>query len=216
MAALEVWGRRTSSNVQALMWCIGELGLPYKRHDVGHRYGGNDTPEFLAMNPNGTVPVLRDGGGEPIWETGAITRYLAARYGTDEFWPKDPVARAQVDKWAEWSKLNVGGAFTGPIFWSIVRTAPSKQNAKAIQEGISRLDYFLDIAEVQLSRAQFIAGDTLTLADIQFGHVLFRYFDIPITRKDRPHLRRYYDMLTSRAAYREHVMVDYGELRVLD
>jgi hypothetical protein len=62
---LTVWGRKTSSNVQALMWCIGELGLRFSRHDIGHKYGGQDTPEFLAMNPNGTVPVLKDGDGEP-------------------------------------------------------------------------------------------------------------------------------------------------------
>src|SRR3954452_3535297 len=53
-AMLTIWGRKTSSNVQALMWCVGELELPFQRHDVGHRYGGNGTPEFLAMNPNGT------------------------------------------------------------------------------------------------------------------------------------------------------------------
>ena len=58
---LTVWGRKTSSNVQAVMWCIGELGLEYKRHDIGHRFGGNDSEEFLALNPNGTVPVLQDG-----------------------------------------------------------------------------------------------------------------------------------------------------------
>ncbi len=79
---LTIWGRKTSSNVQALMWGIGELALPYERHDVGHRHGGTDTPSFLAMNPNGTVPVLRDGEGEPLWETGAVLRYLAARYGS--------------------------------------------------------------------------------------------------------------------------------------
>jgi glutathione S-transferase len=79
---LTVWGRRSSSNVQALMWCIGELGLSYRRHDdAGHIYGVTDTPAFLAMNPNGTVPVLRDGDGQPLWETGAILRYLAGRYG---------------------------------------------------------------------------------------------------------------------------------------
>ncbi|KAA8651869.1 hypothetical protein EYZ11_004189 [Aspergillus tanneri] len=213
---LEIWGRRTSSNVQALMWCIGELGLPYKRHDVGHIYGGNDTPEFLVMNPNGTVPVLRDGDYEPLWETGAILRYLADRYGTPAFWPKDSVARARVDKWAEWSKLNIAMAFTQPIFWKVVRTAPSKQDPAAIQAAIAHLDHFLDIAEVQLSRGSYISGDTFTLADIQFGHVLFRYFDIPITRQDRPCLRRYYDALTARPAFREHVMVDYEELRVVD
>uniref|UniRef100_UPI0028B137AD glutathione S-transferase N-terminal domain-containing protein n=1 Tax=Mixta calida TaxID=665913 RepID=UPI0028B137AD len=62
---LKVWGRKTSSNVQAVMWCIGELGLPYQRVDIGHKYGGNQSPEFLAMNPNGLVPVLHDGDGPP-------------------------------------------------------------------------------------------------------------------------------------------------------
>lgn len=211
---LTVWGRKTSSNVQALMWCIGELGLPYERFDFGHRYGGTDTPAFLAMNPNGTVPVLRDGMGEPIWETGAILRYLAARYGSAPFWPGDGVARAKIDQWAEWAKINITLGFTAPIFWKVVRTAPADQDPVAISQAVAKFDKLLDIAESQLSRAAFLVGEDLTLADIQFGHVLFRYFDIPITRQHRPMLRRYYDALATRPAFREHVMVSYEELRV--
>ncbi len=213
---LTVWGRKTSSNVQALMWCIGELGLPYRRHDAGHRYGGTDTPEFLAMNPNGTVPVLRDGDGEPLWETGAILRYLATSYGPAAFWPASPPARAQIDKWAEWSKINVALGFTAPIFWAVVRTAPAAQDPAAIGRAVARLDAVLDIAEAQLSRNAFLAGAAFTLADIQFGHVLYRYFDISIERPPRPALRRYYDALATRPAFREHVMVSFEELRVLD
>ena len=213
---LTVWGRKTSSNVQALMWCIGELGLSYQRHDIGHRYGGADTAAFLAMNPNGTVPVLRDGEAAPIWETGAIMRYLAACYGAGIFWPRDVVTRALVDQWAEWSKINVASAFTAPIFWRVVRTAPSRQDPAAIGLAIAALDPFLDIAEVRLSRGKFLAGADFTLADIQFGHVLYRYFDIAISRQHRPALRYYYDALTLRPAFREHVMVSYEELRVSD
>ena len=115
------------------MWCIGELGLPYERHDAGHLYGGTDTPEFLSMNPNGTVPVLRDGDGEPLWETGAVLRHLAGRYGGAPFWPPDGPARARVDKWAEWSKINVTLGFTAPIIWRVVRTAPEDQDPQAIR-----------------------------------------------------------------------------------
>lgn len=212
---LTVWGRKTSSNVQALMWGIGELGLAYERHDAGHRFGGTDTPAFLSMNPNGTVPVLRDGDSEPLWETGSILRYLAGRYGAAPFWPAEGLARARIDKWAEWSKVNVTLAFTAPIFWRVVRTAPARQDPAAIGQAVAQLDRVLAIAEAQLSRGAFLAGDDFTLADIQLGHVLFRYFDIPIARPDRPALRRYYDALTTRPAYREHVMVSYEELRVL-
>ena len=210
---LKVWGRKTSSNVQALLWCIGELGLPYERYDVGHRYGGNDSPEFLAMNPNGTVPVVRDGNDAPLWETGAILRYLATRYGAGSFWPTDGSARAQIDKWAEWSKINVALGFTSPIFWRIVRTPPAQRNLPAILLAVANLDKFLDIAEAQLARHSFLTGHDFTLADVQFGHVLYRYFDIPIARQPRTQLRRYYDSLAARPSFREHVMVSYEELR---
>ncbi|GGF25177.1 glutathione S-transferase [Aliidongia dinghuensis] len=212
---MTIWGRKTSSNVQALMWCVGELGLAYERHDIGHKYGGNDTPEFLAMNPNGTVPVLRDGDDEPLWETGAILRYLAGRYADDRFWPQDPAARAQVDKWAEWSKINIALKFTAPVFWRVVRTAPRDRNSALIAEALAVLGKYLDIAENRLAVGRFLCGDDLTLADIQFGHCLYRYFDIAIERPDRPALRRYYDRLAARAAFREHVMVSYEDLRVL-
>lgn len=210
---LTVWGRATSSNVQALMWCIGELALPFSRLDIGHVHGGNDTPEFLALNPNGTVPVLLDGDGPPLWETGAILRYLAGRYGDDSFWPGNPLRRAEVDKWAEWAKINITLGFTGPIFWRVVRTPASQRDPVAISMALSGLTRFLSIAETQLSRHAHLAGDGFTLADIQFAHVLFRYFDIAIDRPMLPHLERYYRAMTERPAFREHVMVSYEPLR---
>ena len=82
------------------MWGIAELGLEYERLDYGHVYGGTDTPEFRAMNPNGLVPVIRD-GGLTLFESCAILRYLGSRYGGAPFWPEDPVVRAPVDVWAE-------------------------------------------------------------------------------------------------------------------
>lgn len=78
------------------------------------------------------------------------------------------------------------------------------------------LNGFPNIAETQLSKFPFLAGKHFTLADIQFGHILFKYFDIDIERSDHLHLRRVYETLKSRAAFREHVMVSYDELRVSD
>jgi glutathione S-transferase len=213
---LKVWGRKSSSNVQALMWCIGELNLAYERVDAGFTYGVVDTPEYLAMNPNGTVPTLRDVDNPPLWETGAILRYLANAYSADDFWPAEPIARAEVDKWAEWSKINIAARFTVPVFWRVVRTPPSKRNPAAISDALGVLGKYLDIAEKQLYRFQYLAADAFTLADIQFGHCLFRYFDIDIERAARPGLERYYAALSTRPAFREHVMLSYEELRVRD
>ena len=210
---LTIWGRKTSSNVQALMWCVGELDLPHIRHDAGHRFGGLDSDAFAALNPNRTIPVLRDGDGPVLWETGAILRYLAARYADDAFWPSDPLHRAEIDKWAEWAKLNVAMNFTGPVFWRVVRTAPSDRDPTAIRAALDALEIKLAIAETQLAAHRHLAGDRFTLADIQLGHVLYRYFDIAIDRKPLPNLARYYDELTKRPAYHAHVMVPYDALR---
>ncbi|KOC91536.1 glutathione S-transferase family protein [Winslowiella iniecta] len=212
---LQVWGRKTSSNVQALMWCIGELGLPYQRYDIGHKYGGNDTPEFLAMNPNGLVPVIKDLHGPALFETGAILRYLSGSYASAPFWPEDIAQRTQVDIWAEWAKTSVAAGFTAPIFWRVVRTAARDRDPQAIAAAIQRLTALLRIADARLAQHDYLAGNDFTLADIQLGHLLYRYYDIAIDRADLPALQRYYQRLTERPAYREHVMVSYEELRVV-
>ncbi len=196
------------------MWCVAELDLPYIRHDAGHIHGGLDTEAFGTLNPNRTVPVLRDGDGDPIWETGAILRYLAATYGAISFWPSDPVVRAQVDKWAEWAKINVAQEFTVPVFWRVVRTAPQDQDAQAIRAAVEELELKLAIADAQLAQNRYLAGAEFTLADIQLGHVLYRYYDIAIERADLRHLRRYYLDLCQRPAYQDHVTLSYDALRV--
>jgi glutathione S-transferase len=165
------------------------------------------------MNPNQTVPVLRDNGAAPLWETGAILRYLAARYASASFWPKDPALRAEVDKWAEWAKLNVAMAFTGPVFWQVVRTPKAQQNPQAIAAALKALHAKLALAEQQLARAKWLAGAEFTLADIQLGHILFRYFDIEVPRPAWPNLEAYFDQLMRRPAYKTHVALSYEELR---
>ena len=195
------------------MWCVGELGLEYRRHDLGHHFGGLGSRAFGELNPNRTIPVLQDRDAPPLWETGAILRYLANQYGSDAFWPRTPIQQAEVDKWAEWAKINVAMNFTVPVFWRTVRTAPARQDRRAIEQAIHTLESKLKIAEAILADHTYITGSNLTLADIQLGHVLFRYFDIDISRAKLPNLRRYYDTLAQRPAYQDHVMISYDELR---
>jgi len=208
-----VWGRASSSNVQSVMWCIAELGLPHERIDAGLMYGVNNTPDYLAMNPNGTVPTLIDGEGPALWESGAILRYLANTYADDAFWPKDPLKRADVDRWAEWGKVSVQMNFNAPIFWPVVRLPVETRNEEAVQAAIATFENKLRIAQDQLRHRTFLVGEQLTLADIQFGHILYRYFELEIDRADLPEIRRYYEMLTSMPNYRTHVMINFDELR---
>jgi glutathione S-transferase len=210
---LTVYGRKTSSNVQTVMWTIGELGLRYERLDYGHNFGGLGTAEYRELNPNSLVPTLKD-GDLIIWESAAIDRYLASRYGDGgSFWPSDPRARALVDQWAEWGKTTFQRAFTVPIFWARVRTPAADRDEDALAAALKRFDEVIGILEGPLAHQLYVAGDEFTLADISIGHVLYRYFDIDIPRIAHPLLESYYQRLTDRPAFREHVMVSYGDLR---
>lgn len=211
---LTIYGRASSSNVQLVMWAVAELGLAHERLDYGHIHGGTDTPEFRAMNPRGLVPVLRD-GDLVVWESCAILRYLASAYGDGgAFWPADPAARARVDIWAEWGKNELSQAFTAPIFWLRVRTAAKDRDEAALAAAIAKFEKHLDLLEGRLQGRSYVTGEDFTAADIVIGHLLFRWFDIDVPRRPRPNVEAYYQRLTERKAYRDHVMVDYSMLRV--
>jgi glutathione S-transferase len=215
---LTVYGRATSSNVQPVMWTIAELGLTATRLDIGHVYGGLDTPEFLAMNPHGRIPVLIDSedglGGAPIWESTAIIRYLAAKYGVGTLWIEDPAKRAQVEMWADWAKLDFASRFTVGVFWPVIRTKPGARDDAALKAALDQTSATLARAEAQLAKSPWLAGEEFSLADIIFAHILYRYFTIEIERPNLPALAAYYARLTERPAYAEHVMVSYESLRV--
>src|SRR6266576_2961671 len=90
---LKILGRKTSSNVQKVLWCCSELHIPFEREDVGGPFGKNNTPEYLARNPNGLVPTIDD-DGFVLWESNAIVRYLCAKHGVGKLWPNDLARRA--------------------------------------------------------------------------------------------------------------------------
>ncbi len=212
---ITVYGRSTSSNVQIVMWAIGELGLEYQRHDIGHSHGGNDTPAYLAMNPMGLVPTIRD-GDLVMWESGAILRYLAARYGDDRFWPRDPAIRGPLDMWAEWCKTEFGPTFNYRVFVPMVRVAPSRQDKAAIAKAIEATKPLARMLDRRIGAGPWLAGDDFTFADILTGNLLYRYFEHDFDKTRTPNLRAYYDRLRGRPAYLEHNCVSYEPLRVRD
>lgn len=210
---LTVYGRATSSNVQAVMWCIGELGLDYERLDIGHAHGGNRTPDYLAMNPNGLVPVVRDDGGAPMFESAAIVRYLACKYGDETFWPREPGVRAQLDMWADWIKTSFGPAFGNGVFFPMVIQPVAQRDHAAISAAIEKLKPLALILDARLREGPYLDGEHFSFADIICGHLMHRYFTHEFDRADTPALISYFEALQARPAYREHAMVSYEPLR---
>lgn len=210
---LTIHGRATSSNVQAVMWAVAEFGLSHQRLDVGGAFGGTRSEAFLAKNPMARVPVLED-GDLTMFESQAILRYLASAYGSDEIWPRDPLARAPVDQWMEWAKGSVAPVVIYKVFWQMVRTAEVDRDHALLATAEAELQELMPIADAQIARHGWLAGPQMSLADIAFGTLLFRYYTVPCARPDCPHLRDYYKRLCARPAYAEHVMVSFEPLRV--
>ena len=209
---LKIWGRRSSFNVQKVLWFASELGLAHEHIPAGGSFGRLDEPEFRAMNPHGKVPVLED-GDVAVWESHAVLRYLAARYGAGTFWSDDAAERSRADRWMDWSQTVLQPTFLMGIFWGYYRTPEAQRDIKAIEISLARCADQFRLLDRILADQPFLIGERLTLADIPAGTALYRYFELDIARPALPHVEAWYRRLQERPAYREHVMVPFGELR---
>jgi glutathione S-transferase len=202
---LKIWGRNTSSNVQKVMWAIGELKLEHTRIDVGGPFGKNKEPAYLAMNPNGLVPTLEEEDGFVLWESNSIVRYLAGKFdkmGVLE--PGDPKQNALASQWMDW-QLSVAGPAITPAFWGLIRTPPEKRDAAAIKASQEKTSVAMQMLDERLGKTQYVAGDAFSYGDIPVGIICYRYVQLVPERPKTPHLDRWYAAISRRPGFKDHV-----------
>jgi glutathione S-transferase len=200
---LKVWGRKTSSNVQKVMWAIGDLGLAHERVDIGGPFGGNKEAAYLAMNPNGLVPTLED-GDVMIWESNTIVRYLATKYGAGTLEPADLKTRARASQWMDWQLSVVGPAIFG-AFWGLIRTPPEKRDHAAIAASQQKTTEAMKMFDANLSRHAYAAGESFSMGDIPVGIMVYRFRQLVPDRPSLPNLERWYAQIEKRPGFRDHV-----------
>ncbi|MET0181942.1 MAG: glutathione S-transferase family protein [Caulobacterales bacterium] len=201
---LKVWARRSSSSAQKVYWLLGELQIPHEQIDAGRSFGVVGTPEYLAKNPNGLVPTIEEEDGWALWESHAIIRYLAAKAGSEQFYPSDLRARAEIDRWIDWTSSTAIPAIN-PIFGRLVMQGGPADPAFVNAQIIASKKVLTIVSDVVAGQA-YLAGDDLTLADIPFGMILHRWFTLPIERPSLPLVDAYYERLRTRPAYLQHVV----------
>jgi glutathione S-transferase len=220
----KVWGRRGSSSVQKVIWALAELGVEHERIDAGHGYGVTDTPEYLAKNPNGTVPTLEESDGFVLWESNAIVRYLAKRYGAGTLAPTDPRAYARSESWMDWASITFEPSLSklwvrlvlNPIIAERSAqdaSAPSTPRDAAVfaagdsnDELIAKVARGLEKFAAALPKHGYLQGEALTIGDVPIGQLVSRFYKLPITHPALPRIRDYHELLSTRQPYRDHVV----------
>jgi len=201
---IKIWGRNTSSNVQKVMFAVGELGMAHERIDIGGPFGKNKEPAYLAMNPNGLVPTLEEEDGFLLWESNAIVRYLAAKHGAGTLEPADPPTRALASQWMDW-QLSVYGPAITPVFWGLIRTPPAERNDKAIADGKVRSIAAVKILDDQFAKTSYAAGEAFSMGDIPIAIMSYRFRALVPERPEFPNFERWYAAIAGRKAFRDHV-----------
>ena len=208
---LTLWGRTSSSNVQKVAWLIAELELNVEQKDVGGPFGGLDTPEYIAMNPNCLIPTLQD-EKITIWESEAILRYLGSKYGSMYF-PDDFGKRAIIDQWMCRNQSQWFPAIYA-AFIMIMKVPVAERKADELKRLVDNANQQALFIDNQLGKHRYLADDSMTLADFSFAAWLYRYFTLEIERPSLKNLEQYYKVLCAGPHYEQHVHVSYEFMRV--
>jgi glutathione S-transferase len=198
-SALKIYGIARTRTVRAL-WMAEELRIPYDHVDIQRADGSNRAPAYLALNPNGRVPTIDD-GGFVLWESLAINLYLAKKYG-GALYPRAPESEALAWQWSFW----VASDFDKPIVeWALhdsVLPADQRDPAKAAAARQS-MEQPLQVLDGALATKRYlIDSDTFTVADLNVAATLYRALWMDLSAK--PHvaewLRRCWDRPAARRA----------------
>ena len=187
-----------SPNVAKVMIMLAETGLAYSFEEVPLYDGTLDGPQFRALNPNGRLPVLVD-DGSPVFESGAILIHLAEKTG--KFLPARTPDRGRVLQWLMWQMAGVGPMFGQALHFRYIAPPGTIYARERYDAEVQRL---YDVAEDQLARECWLAGDDYSIADMAAYPWLGRYAKtLGVDLAGRPHVRRWIDAVRKRPAMAE-------------
>lgn len=194
---LRLLGRKTSGNVQKVLFFLEETGTPYTREDFGRQFNNTQTPEYLKFNPNAKVPTLID-GDLAIWESNTILRYLAAQAGS-ALYPSDPGARTHVERWMDWQLATLN-----PLYMALFQGSklPPEQRSADFSAQVKAMGEALTILDGQLARSPWIAGSSITLADLCLGPIVYRCLRFGVELPALENVKRWDAAVSGRDAFK--------------
>ena len=209
---LKLWGRPTSGRTQKVLWTLAEIGMNFEfilasatMGPGGHVSKGNkpygivDTPEYRAMNPNGTVPTIND-EDFILWESNSIVRYLAMKYAPDLLYGNDVKTFASASRWLDWENNELLPP-QHELVMQLVRLPQDERDPAKLERARQSFIKRLHIIEEQLCRTPYISGERFTYGDIPLGLRLHRWSLFGLEQPPMPNIERWYRAIRERQAF---------------
>jgi glutathione S-transferase len=178
MSNLRIYGIARTRAFRAL-WVAMELGLDYEHLPIEIGDAGARAPEFLAINPNGRLPVIVD-GDFVLFESLAITLYLAKKHSTGTLYPATLEGEAKAWQWSFWAIAEVD---RGVNIWSLhaVRLPPAERDAALREEALKVIAAPFRVLDAALVKTPYLLGDSFTVADLNVAAVISRAVDMDLS-----------------------------------
>ena len=163
--SIVIYGRRSSANVQKVIWICMEVGLLFETQDFGGKYKGTDANFFMKMNPNGKIPVIKY-NNFILYESNAIIKYISEK---KQFLnARNSQVNAIVNQWIDWASFSLGSPCQ-LLTAHMVHLPLEMRNTLKILEAKNIINSMLKIMNIQLLQTNYLAGNDFTLADIPAG-----------------------------------------------
>ncbi|KAK2377681.1 glutathione S-transferase F9 [Trifolium repens] len=205
---VKVYGPHCASTKRVLV-CLVEKEIEFEVVPINFLEGEQKNPEYLKLQPFGTLPVIQD-GDYTLYESRAIIRYYAEKYRSQgvELLGKTIEEKGLVEQWLEVEAQNFNPSAYNLalhiLFPSLL--ADNTPNPKVIEESEAKLVKVLNIYEERLSKSKYLAGDFFSLADL--SHLPFTDYVVNKTGKeylikDRKHVSAWWDDISSRPSWKK-------------
>ena len=178
MTGLRIYGIARTRAFRAL-WMANELGLEYEHLPIEIGGEGARAPEFLAINPNGRLPFIVD-GGFALFESLAITLYLAKKHSHGKIYPGTLEGEAKAWQWSFWAIAEVD---RGVNIWSLhaVRLPPAERDAALREEALQVIATPFKVLDAAVAREPYLLGSDFTVADLNVAGVISRAIDMDLS-----------------------------------
>jgi len=213
---LKVWGRPTSTNTQRVLWALAEAKVPYEltlasgtTGAKGYVWRGEkpfgivETAEYRAMNPNGTIPTIKD-GDFTLWESNAVVAYLARRYAPGKLYGSSEAIYARALQWMIWTNCNLDHPIHALVM-HLERLPAAQRSAETVEISRQEVVRKLELMEAQLVRSRYLTGEDFSMGDIPPSISITRFFHFGLEHPPAPRVMDWLARLDEREGFRAHV-----------